>query len=238
MIIFAETKPLFTLTRFLFIAIFTIWIVSIQAQCVRSGAFVANDPARYPLSGDGSLVFNEGGNMKAKFDENFATVQGLALEVFLSKTGILDTDTDVKISTTPLGEGITTGGPITGEHIFDIPADIAIEDFDHLLIQCTSINELWGNIALTQPEGNCDTSTSIVESEVDAVSVYPVPAYRNLNIRGYKKGMTIEVYSTVGKKVVDNIHQDQLDVSNLPNGTYLLSMQYNGKKRVIRFLKR
>ena len=138
------------------------------AQHTRTGSFVANMPAVYPISGD--VTFAEvGTTLTVTFEANFATVQGLTLEVFLAKGAMLDTSTDIKISTTPLGFGTSTLSPITGMHVFAVPPGISLYDFDNILIQCTAIDELWGHANL------CDTQLTL------ANSAEPSGAYRGSN---------------------------------------------------------
>ena len=119
----------------------------------RSGSFVANNPALYPISGDVS-VSEQGGVLTVVFESNFATIQGLRLEVFLSKSNQLDTSTDQMISLLPLDDGSDFMSPITGMRTFTAAAGTSIYDFDNVLIQCTIANVLWGHANLC--ESNLD----------------------------------------------------------------------------------
>jgi len=115
----------------------------VNTEVIRNGNFVANMPSVYPISGDVILTSNNGA-MTVDFASNFATIQGITLEVFLSKTNSLNTATDVLVSTIPLGPGIPFQGPITGAHTFNVPAGIGLYEYSYVLVQCTSANILWG----------------------------------------------------------------------------------------------
>ncbi len=123
------------------------FIGSSFAQQPRTGSFVANDPAVYPVSGDVTVI-DDFGPIIVIFESNFSTVQGLTLEVFLTKTPTLNLATDIKISTTPLDAGTPTNTPITGMRMFNVPPGVKLHDFENVIIQCTSINELWGHANL------------------------------------------------------------------------------------------
>ena len=122
-----------------------------NAQCFRSGSFVQSDPA-YSISGDANVTFTLSGNKDVIFESNFATVQGLDLRVYLSKTDdILDIVSDaLEVTTGPLlgDNGMTSPvlSPITGMKSFSIPmpASVELADFDFIVIQCIGINERWG----------------------------------------------------------------------------------------------
>ncbi len=126
----------------------------------RNSNFVANMPNVYPISGDASLS-DDNGNLTVHFDSNFATIQGITLEVFLSKQNMLNTSTDVKVSTIPLGPGIPFQGPITGSHTFTVPAGVDFYEFSYILVQCTSANILWGYVNI------CDMDLAINEQPLE-----------------------------------------------------------------------
>lgn len=128
-------------------------------QNVRTGSFVPDSPT-YPISGDVSFSYLNGVSM-VTFESNFSTIQGITLEVFLSKTNTLDLNTDVKISLLPLDDGSAFMSPITGMRTFPVPASIDIFDFDNIIVQCTSANLQWGY-------------ANICENQLD-VTLNPIP---------------------------------------------------------------
>lgn len=121
-----------------------------DAQTNRTGSFVANS-AIYPISGDISVT-DIAGVKTVTFEANFATIQGITLEVFLAKTNVLNFSTDILISTAPLDSGTAMNTPITGMRTFTVPNGVSIYDFDNIIVQCTSASVLWGhaNICASQ----------------------------------------------------------------------------------------
>lgn len=132
---------------FLPLLLIQLFAISVFGQLIRTGSFVADSPT-YPITGDVTVTENAG-VMTVVFESNFSTIQGITLEVFLSKTGTLNTSTDLKISTMPLDNGSPFMAPITGMRTFNVPAGTTITDFDHVLVQCTSANALWGNASFS-----------------------------------------------------------------------------------------
>lgn len=125
-------------------------------------------PNVYPISGNVTMS-NFNGNTTVTFASNFQTIQGITLEVFLGKTNALNTATDVLISTIPLGPGVPFQGPITGAHSYVVPNGVDINDFDYVLVQCTSANILWGFANLSDV-----VTTRIGSFTPDRPSVYPL----------------------------------------------------------------
>lgn len=138
--------------------ILILFVQGMNAQILdRTGSFVANDPGVYPISGDVRVEYNAG-SVTVFFENNFATVQGLALEVFLSRSKNLNTGTDTKISLMPLDQGTPTNTPIIGMRTFNVPTGVSLYEYDNVLIQCTTINELWGHANLCETNLNLSVS--------------------------------------------------------------------------------
>ncbi len=156
------------------------------AQSIRTGSFVANDPGVYPISGDVTMS-NTNGISTVTFESNFATIQGITLEVFLAKTSALNTSTDVKISLQPLDAGSSFMAPITGMRTFAVPAGIDLLDFDNILVQCTSANVLWGHATLGSLE--IIRTGSFVANDPD---VYPISGDVKLSSTNGNLSVTFE----------------------------------------------
>jgi hypothetical protein len=186
-----------------------LWGFAELATISRNGNFVANMPAVYPISGDASLA-SENGNLTVHFDDNFVTIQGITLEVFLAKENILNTATDVKVSTIPLGPGASFQDPITGAHAFSVPTGVDFYEFNYILIQCTSANILWGyvnicelDLALHQQPLSAEiylaeeiTSTS----ELSINSDYRFEGYNGLSLdTGFEVPLTTEFVGLTGQ---------------------------------------
>lgn len=230
--------------KFLYLVVFVFGQMYLSAQCSKSGDFVAADPNAYPISGTASYVVDDQGNQMVRFEENFATVQGATLLVFLSKTGALDTDNDIQISESKLGPGIGTGDPITGLHEFPVPAEISISDFDHVLIQCVSINALWGNVAFGEVEGSCDITSDTKDLYSTRVSIYPNPTTEYIALENLptelQDDMNIEIFNIVGKRVHQTTmaNSNQISIAHLKDGIYILKMESGEFKQTTRIVKK
>ncbi len=74
--------------------------------------------------------------------------------------------------------------------------------------------------------------TSTDEAQPGTVIVYPNPTHEMLCVQGVPDDITLRVYSTTGQ-LLATAHGTQIDVSQLPQGTYLLQLG----TQVIRFIK-
>jgi len=131
------------------------------AQITRTGSFIPGTTL-YPISGDVTVYVN-GNNLIIDFENNFSTVQGLNLEVYLSHSNVVNYATDLQITTTPLDLGSSLGDPITGFHTFTVPAGVNLFDYDNVNIQCTFAAVLWGYANLC--ENVLDISTPTLSSD-------------------------------------------------------------------------
>lgn len=208
-------------------------------HCERDGVFVANDPGTYPVTGSARIEFLTDGTKHVIFDKNFATVQGLQLEVFLAKTGILNLVTDVKISTQQLQDdngGTNMNDPITGYIRFVVPAGVELEDFDNILIQCTQANILWGNVVLSSIQGSGCSVLSVAEQVLNDLLVYPIPAREKITISSNKnKEFTVRMTNTSGTIMLNNSRvkaNSFIDMSKYPIGVYFLEIGLEDIKSV------
>ena len=75
-------------------------------------------------------------------------------------------------------------------------------------------------------------STSTDEAQFGTVIVYPNPTHEMLCVQGMPDDTTLRVYSTTGQLLI-TAQGTQINVSHLPQGTYLLQLG----TQVMRFVK-
>lgn len=212
-------------------------------HCERSGSFVAADPANYPVSGSARIEFLTDGTKQVIFDDNFATIQGLRLEVFLSKTGTLNTTTDVKISVQELQDdngGTDMNDPITGFKRFEVPAAISLEEFDYIIIQCTQANLLWGSVALSADSGSGCSVLDVEDVVFREMKIYPNPVKDQVIIQNpLLDNFQINVYDIRGTQVFSSevASNEVLDLSGYASGVYVMEIIADNKKTVRRLVK-
>ena len=72
--------------------------------------------------------------------------------------------------------------------------------------------------------------------EVDIV-IYPNPTNGNLNINSNKK-VDVIIFDMLGNRIIDIQQvQKEIDISNLPNGIYNMSILYDNKRFNKRIIK-
>lgn len=87
-------------------------------------------------------------------------------------------------------------------------------------------------------EATFSEATSIYQIKADdGLSLFPNPVRATLNISGCQQGSTVAVLSLDGQLLISTVasaHSLTIDVSNLPQGTYLLKTDHS----VVKFIKK
>ena len=85
----------------------------------------------------------------------------------------------------------------------------------------------------------CATASGTVDIDefvFDNIVVYPNPTTGNLNIKT-SLSITYSLYNSIGKELVKNSTEETIDITELPNGIYFLSIRYGDKtfnKRIVK----
>jgi hypothetical protein len=85
----------------------------------------------------------------------------------------------------------------------------------------------------------CATASGTVDIDefvFDNIVVYPNPTTGNLNIKT-SLSITYSLYNSIGKELVKNSTEEIIDITELPNGIYFLSIRYGDKtfnKRIVK----
>ena len=113
--------------------------------------------------------------------------------------------------------------------------------FEDQLYWDTGASNPWGSWTFVHNNPGLDITNvnklKIVESKL---KIYPSPTYNNLNIKGPKEDYSLQIWNIQGKlfQEMNNIkgHQN-IDVSFLPSGLYLLNINYHTGNQTTRFIK-
>lgn len=80
--------------------------------------------------------------------------------------------------------------------------------------------------------------STITEKNIVDIKLYPNPTSSVLNISTVSENTAFKIYNMQGQTVYNGaIRNNNLDVSNLPVGTYMLEIDYNNSKIVKRFIR-
>lgn len=218
----------FTIVLLAFIGFTTIT----QAQCSREGSLEAiDDPAQYPVEGTASILFQTDGTKQVFFADDFATVQGIELRVFLTTTERLGQGgTELQVTTEPLQDdngGQDMNDPITGMKVFDVPSGVNLSDFDYIIIQCVQADVLWGRASLGANQGADCNTLSTEDRPFDTVAITPNPMRDQFTISGLTTQDTqIAIFDILGKRVhtQQNVTNQTINVSSLKTGIYMMTM--------------
>lgn len=215
----------------------------INAQCSRTATInPTTDPTNYPVSGTANLTFYVNGTKEITFNNDFATVQGLDLRVYLStNTTINSGGTDLEITSSPLiddngnpGGNTYLGDPLTGAKTFTVPSSVAFDEYDYIIIQCIQASLQWGraNLPAASSATGAECSTLSVEENtlLQALNFYPNPTNDVITINNDKQlDISIEIYDILGKKVLQtkssSIRKQTINLSSLKTGVYLTQIK-------------
>lgn len=80
------------------------------------------------------------------------------------------------------------------------------------------------------------------DQKKEHITVFPNPAHDfiNIKIEGQFDQVTLSLFSSIGTLLIkeENYNSDiQIDISNIPNGFYLLKLEYNNKSVFTKFIK-
>jgi hypothetical protein len=93
---------------------------------------------------------------------------------------------------------------------------------------------------------NVYVSTNMVPLGVNtkntlSASIYPNPATNVLNINSLETIKSIKIYSLLGQNVLEKISKnivENIDISSLTSGTYIINIESEGKKYTTKFVKK
>ncbi len=228
--------------KYLFLLIFSVSIFTARGQCSRQDLLIPIDePEVYPVEGTAVLQFELDGTKQVIFQENFATIQGLELRVFLSTTERLEQGgTELEITTEPLQDdngGQDMGDPITGLKIFELPEDVELTDFDYIIIQCVQADVLWGRATLGALEGADCSLLNLEDNTIATTTIFPNPTNDIINISSPTQNIEVALYDTLGKKILEQTGTQTIDLSNVLPGVYFVQLIEGEKKKTLKIIR-
>lgn len=83
---------------------------------------------------------------------------------------------------------------------------------------------------------NSDTLSN-TDTFISNLKIYPNPAKKTLYITGILNEFRVKVYNIIGQEVLSDLNNNNLDVSSLKNGMYILKIKEDEKSSTIKFVK-
>lgn len=95
-----------------------------------------------------------------------------------------------------------------------------------------------GNANTEAPEFSVvyDSTLSIENYELEKITLYPNPVQEILYLRSDVQFKSISIYNILGKKVLES-RNNQLNVNELPNGVYLVKIQFDNQRIIRKIIK-
>jgi CubicO group peptidase (beta-lactamase class C family) len=70
------------------------------------------------------------------------------------------------------------------------------------------------------------------------INIYPNPSFSLLNITGINKtDFSVEIYNSIGKRQIEILNSEIVDISSLSNGVYFIKITFENKSKILRFSK-
>jgi hypothetical protein len=113
-------------------------IITVEAAPIRRTGTLVPGPVSYDHA-NGSVVLEQTSDDKLvlTFGDDFESVNGPRLEVFLSKSGLP-------------GDGISLGKlrQLIGAHSYELPSGVAVDTYDHVIVYCVAFNVVFASAQL------------------------------------------------------------------------------------------
>lgn len=223
-----------------------------HSQCSRGGMFDSTgnpNTSTYPISGSANITVGNDGNLTVNFENDFASVQGFQLQVFLSTTQQLnlsapntflrvDQDGDLVCDPHSSFERSHNEEPMTGAITFSEDlTGVKLNDYQYIILQCVEFNVPWGFVNLGAQSTGC--SLSLDDNELNSTSFYPNPSNGKITIKSQiAEDAEITIYSILGKQVYSKTKSlnSELDLTDLKSGIYLARIEIDGKQATKRLI--
>ena len=187
-----------------------------QTFCTRPVEAFMAAPGGYAISGTALLEYSDFEALH--FDNAFNTQSGPDLHVYLAK--------NFEAPPTPGNTNVDLGELISnsGAQSYPIPAGVAIDDYDYVLIHCLSFNHWWGGGLLGDID--CGVATHNATEEI-SISPYPNPATNfvmlNSPVHDLVKIMVMDMNGKIRiTQLVSSQKQLKVDVSELETGMFFI----------------
>ena len=224
------------LLLFMFVLIGTFQLT--EAQCTRVAPFAVGPIGDYSISGNATLIFLADGSKTLSFDSNFSTTSGPDLHVYLSESTIVSTPGGVLTTPNTIEVGILKSA--TGSQSYDLTnlsPVVGLNDYSYVHVHCKMYDHYWGGATFAAESGVDCGNLSVDLIEEDLVLIYPTLVTQNSFYIELKSNLkaNIFLYSLVGELIERKIgvsdEINSIETRNLPNGIYILQVQFDGKVR-------
>ena len=199
-----------------------------------------DEPEVYPVTGTALIEFTVEGTKQVIFQEDFETIQGLELRVFLSTTPRLDQGgIEQEVTTEPLQDdngGQDMGDVISGFKSFTMSEDTELSDFQYIIIQCVQADVLWGRASLGEAQGADCESLSTEETSLVNAGIFPNPATTVLHINNGAQLSEINIFDLLGKKVYSQKGTGDINLEKLLPGVYLVRLIEQEKQQTVKLI--
>lgn len=202
------------------------------SQCTEIASNFGNNTTTpsYNVSGDVSVTLNTDNTITLNLANNFRTASGPDVRAYLVNSNGRS-DNAIKNSNIENLDNLQFSlikASRAQSFTIDIPEDTDITTYDKILFYCLDFDVFWDLGSFSSFSTNSCAILSTEDTVVSTFEMYPNPAtnfiaLKNINIANTE----IRIFDVTGKKVYQNIkgtHQENIDVSHLKSGIYVVSI--------------
>lgn len=233
------------MTRLILLTFLTIcFTTTSNSQCTESAFDFGNNTSTqsYNIQGDVSLTLNTDNTITLNLADNFSTASGPDVRAYLidsngmsnlqinqevhnNKTNGVNTFKNI-----PIGEINASG---LQSFTVTIPTDEDITNYDKILFYCLQFNQFWDIGSFNAFESDNCNVLNTQNFSISSIKIFPNPAVNALEISNIDiSNAKIRIFDFYGRDVSEHLKtrdNQKFDVSNLPAGTYFLSIIENQK---------
>ena len=85
-----------------------------------------------------------------------------------------------------------------------------------------------------------EETTGISDNNKTKISIYPNPAHSTLSVKGFNSNATVRIFDVTGKNVMNktvSVSSNDINVSNLVNGVYVVELNNGSTTEFVKFIK-
>lgn len=107
--------------------------------------------------------------------------------------------------------------------------------------EVNTVKAAWCAVGVAEPDSEICTTLAVQDLNANPFSVYPNPVVDILNVKTGKstQNLTYKIHNLAGQLILQgNLKDDKINVSILPKGTYVLTLNADEGNQTIKFIKK
>lgn len=206
--------------NYIVLLLFFVALFWANEQYSRQDTFTAiDDPEIYSAKGTAILQFETDRTKQVLFREDYASVQGLEVLVYLSSTERLaQKGTEIEMTTAPVQDD--TGGEDTGDAIAtakknDMPQSAIRSNMGDVITQPMQAAVLWVGAQLGALQDTACAALSVPDNKLAQVRIFPNPVSNYSTIASSLEKIDIQLSNPLQRRMLAQTGRQTIDLFSL-----------------------